>query len=817
MKRINNKFPQTKKKGTTTFFNSINKRKTIVLLLAFILSSMPILAQSIISGKVTDPDKQPISYANVVLKSIANHTTLTGTISDEEGNFEIETNKEDDFLLEVSFMGYKTEQITIQSNANLSLDIILSEDRDTLNEVVIEATKPMIEQKTDRLVFNLEQTVSGSTGTAIDALKVTPGISTQNEVLSIIGKSEVRVLINDRILQLSGEELYEYLKNISADDIEKIEVITTPPAKYEAEGDSGLINIVMKTAHENSWSNTIKGSYKQATYPSYNLGESFLYRKDKLEIAASINGTKGYIGQINDMDIFYEEDTWNNHLKMKRKLDNLSGRFNIDYAFSKNTSIGFVYNGTYGNNDFVNNDHTSIYTNNEEIAQITSEGYSDNNRKTHDTKIYFTQNLDTLGRKLSVSADYFKFDYLQDRSFYSTSNYPGIGNSDTRTSNDQNITNYSFNMDMEHPTSWAQIGYGGKLLFTKTKNLLDGEDFIDEDSSLLIQQDNFNYTENIQSLYFDASKNFNEKWTVKAGVRFENTKAKGLSEEEENNFKRNYTNFFPSSFINYSANENNVFNISYSRRINRPSFYALNPFRWYLNSVSYVEGNPLLQPKISENFEIKHVFKNKLITQLFVSIEKDGFGETPSVDPATNEQTSVYTNYYNSTSFGINQTFMYHPFRWWNSTTQASLSYLRSSFVNDFDLIDKPINGINFRFYTNNNFFLNTDKTIQLEATFMYSPKQPYVLFKMNSMSALNIGIKALFLDKKLETTLSIQDIYKGMKFSAITYTNSVQQVYANYNDSRSITLSMSYKFGNDKLKSKNKELKTNDIKERAQ
>lgn len=797
--------------------NTIKKvRKTTYLTVLLLGISSVLFSQTRLTGEVTDTLNEPLAYVNVILQTTSKDIA-TGTITDEAGKFNLDVEREGDYVLEFSSLGYKTEAIKLDSTNQKEFHIKLEEDNSMLDEVVIEARKPIIEEKIDRSVFNISSSASASSGTANDALKLTPGVNYRDEKLSIAGKNEVRVLINDKMLRLSGKELHAYLNSIPSENIEKIEVITTPPAKYEAEGDSGLINIVLKKSKNDSWSNTFRSNFIQGYYAKYGLGDSFLYHKNKLEIAASLDANKGYGKYINDIDLYFDEGPWFQKIDMKEKIDNISGRFSIDYTPTEKSSLGIIYSGTLKDNDMSNNDLTTILNNdNQKVGDITSAGNSDGDGYSHDLSAYYKQELDTLGRKLSVDIDYFKFQNSEDRAFTSIANSPGLEDAKMHTENDQYIDNISASIDMDHPTDWAQITYGGKLLFTNNENRLKSEDFLTNNPDLELQKDHFKYKENVQALYFDFTKTFGEKWTAKAGLRYEHTQTEGKSIAEENDFKRNYENFFPTAFINYKADNKNTLNLSYSRRINRPPFWALNSFKWYINSISYSTGNPFLRPMISNNFELKHSFKNKLISKVFVSTENKGFDQIPSVDSESNQQIYTFDNYYKSTSFGITETFMYNPFKWWNSTTQATVSYLTGQFDGGYEDITDPNHDFNIQIYTNHNFYLNQAKTLQAEATFTYMPKLETLMFSVKPFSTLDIGVKALFLDKKLEASLTIQDIYKGSFTRVNTHTNDVKQVYGNYNDGQNIKLSVNYRFGNDNLKSKNQESKNKEIKERT-
>lgn len=789
--------------------------KIVFLLLFSLFFKLEVNAQMYISGKVTDTSAVALAYVNLQIENPENQEIITWGTTDEEGFFDIKIKEKGDYILKINYLGYKEKQIPLMLQKDKELFIRLEENEEFLEEIVIKSTLPTIQQKTDRLVFNVDQTPSGSVGTANDALKNTPGVQIENEELKMIGKGEVKVLINDKIIRLSGEELYIYLNTIPADNIKNIEVISTPPSKYEAEGNSGLINIVLKKAKKDSWSNTLRTNYKQQSYASFGIGNAFLYHKDKLEISASLDATKGYRKRKNDLLLYFDKELWKEPLRFKDKLDNISGKFSLDYTLSEKSSIGISYNGALKDNDITDYSLTQIYDNNHElIGNLNSSGFSDNTVKSHNLGGYFEHKIDTLGRKFSLNLDYFNYQNIQDRNSITTANYSGHENTEIENANNQYIDNYSFSFDFEHPTDWAKFSYGTKLLFTKNRNRL--KELINENDNSNMQKDHFKYRENVQAAYVDITKEFNEKWTAKVGARLEYTDIKGISIDEENEFKKNYMKLFPTAFLNFNADKNNVFNLSYSRRINRPGFWALNPSRWYINSVSYTEGNPFLQPAFSDNIELKHIYKNKLISTLFVSTENQGFDQIPSVNQETNQQIYTVENFYDLISFGIRENFHFNPFPWWKTMTQTGVFYTDGRFKKDFEDLGTMNRGMNFQFYTNHSFSLNAKKTLQLETTFNYQSSFKTLMFEIDDYSYLDLGFKALLFKENLQVNLYFQDVYKGIRPKATTYTNDVKQVYGNYFDSRSVNLSLTYKFGNENLKTKSRENKNTEIQSRT-
>ena len=752
------------------------------------------------TGKVIDKQNQPISFANIVAKNKTNNSIITGVISDENGEFSIKTKKENIFL-EISFVGFTTKKLfPTQSNIGT---IILKEEGEQLQEVVITARKKLIQQKVDRLVFNVENTVAGTGGTAIDALKSTPSVNVDSEKLAIVGKGNVRVMINDRIIQLSGNELMAYLNTVPSDDIKNIEVITTPPSKYDAEGDSGLINIVLKKSKENSWNNQIRTSYTQATFPLFNVGNTFNYNKEKISLVASFNGTKGNSAQFNEFNIIYPSASTVTNLDMKNRESRISGRFGLDYDLTENTSVGVLYSGSYEDKGIVDegrtltNDGNGTFTDNKGNAELIN--------KNHSINAHYIQKLDTLGRKLSVDLDYFNFENANTRNFSSEQFITNPNFFEAENSTNQKIKNYSGRIDIQHPSKWGNFSYGAKTTFTETDsdvsfyNKTTGTPIFDP-----TQSNEFIYSENINALYADVSKPLGKKWQTKIGLRFENTRTKGISKTNNQTNINSYNKLFPSVFIGYNPSKENMFNLSYSRRIKRPSFELLNPFRFYINSISYQEGNPFLNPQISENLEFKHIFKGKLISKAFVSYIDDGYFNIIRAEDGAQQRIIVtYENFYKAYNFGLTETFLYNPTKWWNTTTQATLSKMNTRYKDGFDLNAELLSGWNFQLYNRNTFQLNEAKTIQAETTLVYASPQKLMYFSISEMVSLDLGLKFSLLDKKLNCTVAINDILRRKATDVNTKTNGVDLTYYNYFDTRSVKFSLNYSFGNKKIKVK--------------
>ncbi|UZO80695.1 TonB-dependent receptor [Aquimarina sp. ERC-38] len=772
--------------------------KTITtLLIAFIFSFS--FGQDF-TGKIVDPQNQPIAFANITAKDKTNNSLLTGVISNENGDFTIHI-KDKNIYLEISFIGFTTKKI--YPTQPIIGTIVLEEGGQELDEVVISKRKQLIQQKVDRLIFNVENTVAGTGGTALDALKTTPSVNVDTDKLAIVGKGDVRVMINDRMIQLAGSELNAYLSTIASDDIKNIEVITTPPSKYDAEGNSGLINIVLKKSKENSWNNQLRTSYTQATYPLLNFGNTYNYRKNKLSIHASLNATKGNMAQFNQFDIVFPSASTATNLDMKNKENLVSGRLGLDYDISNKASVGVLYTGSTEDKGIEDNGRTLI---NDGSGSFTiNRGKAKTLRNNHSINAHYIQKLDTLGKKIAVDVDYFNFDNSFDRSFSSEQFVTNTSFFEANNSTNQNIKNYSGKIDVTHPTKWANLSYGAKTTTTKTDsdvqffNTSTGTPVFDP-----TQSNAFIYSENINALYADMSKPLGKKWQTKIGLRFENTRTIGVSKTNNQTDKNSYNQLFPSLFIGYNPDSKNTFNFSYSKRIQRPSFERLNPFRFYINSISYQEGNPFLRPQISNNLELKHIYKGKLISKAFVSHVDDGyFNIIEAEDGAQQRIVVTFENFFTAFNYGLTETLLYNPTNRWSTTTQATLSKMDTQYKDGFNLDAELLSKWNFQIYNRNVFDLNEAKTVQAETTLVYASLQELMYFSISEMISLDLGLKFSLLDKKLNCTLAFNDILRRKATDVNTNTNGIDQTYYNYFDTRNIKISLNYSFGNKKIKIK--------------
>lgn len=788
--------------------------KRLALVILLLLTSINYAQQ--VQGKVVDRLGN-IAFADIILKENSGKI-IGGTNSNDDGIFTLKSPK-GNYEIVISFLGYKSwkKQISVKGNIDLGV-ITLQENSENLDEVVIKSKRRIIEQKVDRLVFNVEQNIVAEGGNGIDILNVAPRVQIQNGVLEILGKGPSRVLINGRLSPLEGEELTAFLEGLNANDIKTIEVITNPPAKHEASGRGGLIHIILKKPKQNSWNNTATVIHNQNKYNFGTLRNNFSYNKSKLSLVANINVTKGHYKHTEDLQIQYPQSFWDIVIESKDRNDNYSGRFQLDYQVSENTSLGIQYLGNGRKpGGFTTVTSTVFDANNQLNRWINNIGDNKINSKNNALNFHATTKLDSLGRSISLDVDYFHYNSKNNRDFI-TEVFNNSGNSMGVTSaalniSDQNIENYSTKIDVNYPIHNIQFAFGGKASFTTTKSdilffdTLLGNPVLDTSRS-----NNFEYQEDNFAGYVSANTNLNSKLELKLGLRLEHTNTKGISEQTNQEITNEFTKLFPTVYLSYKKNEQNTFSLSYGRRIDRPRFSDLNPFRYYINDNSFSEGNPFLQPSFTDSFEFSHSYKRNLNSSIFLNVTTDGFSVIFSSDPVAETQIVTRDNYITQYNYGISENYSFNPFSWWQSQNSANILGYYSKFQREIGAT--PRNGVQFQIASNNTFSLSEKSKLVVNSR--YSSAYSGGLYSLGEMYSVSLGYQHNF-KNNMKLSIFANDIFNTSALNNLTsVVDGVTQVFGQNDSNRNVRISLSYSFGNKKIKVKDRNFGNDDERRRS-
>ncbi len=779
-----------------------------ILFIPFLFFYNCLSAQNKLSGNISDK-QAPISDVAVLLYRGADSVMLKSTITDSVGRFGFEDVSIGRYFLKTYHARYRDTVINISSeflSGHLPLSINLAQKSEVeLKEVSVTYKKPLIERKGDRLVFNLENSIASVGGDALDALSKTPGVRVNNENISIVGKSSVRIMVNDRLLELSGGDLVNYLKTLSADDISAIEVITNPSAKYDAEGNSGIINLRLKKNSKEGWTIGFRASYIQATYPNAAGGATFDYKKNKLTLHSNLSGNEGATAPLSQLFVFYPQQSWYQTDQRKDYAKNMSGQAGIDYQLSKNSVAGISYSGSSGRPDMKEGINTPIY-NAGNILDSSLRTSAFTNRKTayQSVDAYYQCKLDTAGKKISVDANYSVFFDSRDKAYtsqtFDDANSPVAASyKQYKSDGTQQGDIFTLKADADIPMKNYALSFGGKMTVI---NNTSGYSFYNSVNGYYIpdttQSNNFFYTEQVQALYASIDKTI-EKWEIQAGLRGELTETKAYSPTLDFTSTSQYFKVFPTFNINFKNDDNNTFSLNYGRRIDRPSYWDLNPFKWYFNQYSTAQGNPYLQPSYNNNLELDYNYKDFLTVGVYYSLGTNLQDRILVVSNSSDTQTNIIRNFLTTNSYGLNFTYIFNKLKWLESNNQFQLFYTQS--VSDLPETIHILHGMSEYLSSSNSIMLNMQKTISGEVNFWYQFAGIDGVDKSSRFYNLDIGLKLKTLHKKMEISAAGGDIFRRSTGTYYTSVNGISQVAHNYFDSRVLRLTIKYKFGNDQLK----------------
>ncbi|OXA69269.1 hypothetical protein B0A67_19670 [Flavobacterium aquidurense] len=777
------------------------KLKYIIALLMLSCASMS--AQFRISGSVVTTKKEPVVFSEVIL--IEEDTqNKTNELTNDKGDFVLNA-KQGKYILEIRQGNELLFSKNLSITAALDLDTITIDSGVQLESVVVGGKKKLIERKVDRLVFNVENSINATGGDALEALRVTPGIKVQNDNITMIGKSTIMVMVDDKIIQLSQEDLANYLKSIPSDNIKSIEVITTPPAKYESEGRSGLVNIKLKKAKKDSWNALVGATYLQRFYSQGALMGNFNYNKNKLSITSTLNYMSGKRYNIQDDYTYSPTELWHTNSSYKSINDRTYGNIGIDYQVTSKWTIG---GQTLFNNSkplFTDTPFTGVYDNasGEMTSYLKSNGgVAALKVAINSLNIYNEYKIDSLGKKITLNLDYFNYQTEDNRTYngisvveapYSQQYFAGINR------NVQGITNLSGKLDFDYPTQWAVLSFGGKVSNSQSKNHISAfnSGLVDLPVvDLPLRQSEFDYLENIQAVYFSGSKKINDRWNSQFGLRVESTQTKIFAGGFSQSSDKDYIKFFPTAYLTYTANDNSTLSLSYSKRIERPQFRDLNPNTHFWNPFQSFKGNPFLQPAFIDNIEFIYSYK-KIESKLYFSYENNLISEITIADPVSNEILHTSENYIDTQRYGISENYVFDKLKWWTSNNAVDFSYAISK--SGLTVAQKVQNGFNSRLSTNNDFNLNTSKTVLFNVSYWYSFPGVEGIYTNKEMSSFSLAFQYLLWNKDLKISIRGTDIFKTEKIKRSSVVNGVYQEGKNYYDNQSFQLALSYKIGNKK------------------
>jgi hypothetical protein len=604
-------------------------RYVFTLLIFCVVTAFTTSAQtaSKVSGTLKDEQGKALPSASVSLLKAKDSVLIKAAVTDKQGRYEFIDIKEGKYLVSISSVGYKkafSQAIEVFA-ADVEVPAVTAiQNSKDLGNVTVTAQRPFVETKLDKTIVNVDASPTSAGSTALEVLEKSPGIMVDNDGnISLRGKQGVIVMMDGKQTYLSATDLANLLKNMPASALDQIEIMTNPSSKYDASGNSGIINIKTKKGKNNGFNGSIMIGATTSIYrlhdKTYFLPKSqnsfnFNYRRNSINFFGNYNpnyfknrGTLNFETRYldnNDNVTGYN----NNESRFQFEGNNHTLKLGLDWYANKNNVFGIVVNGfAFMGKPRPETEANLSDANRTLLEKLVSNTENDITFKNGSANLNWKHTFDSAGRELTADFDYIAYSNLSDM-VLTTDKYDAALQFQSRSSLrghlPSNIDIYTFKSDYSHPVKGGKIEAGVKISYVKNNNLVQYENFVGGKWEVDNNRSNhFIYDENINAAYINYNRQI-KKWTLQAGLRVENSIAHGNQVVTNQKFKRDSTNFFPTAYASYAANQKNTFTLSYGRRIARPNYQDLNPFIYFLDTLSYRQGNIYLRPQYTHNIEL---------------------------------------------------------------------------------------------------------------------------------------------------------------------------------------------------------------------
>lgn len=780
---------------------------------------------STISGTVKDENQQPLGGATVSLYRAKDTVLVKAAFTNNNGEYRFESIKAGTYIVGVTASGRKrsfSKSFEFSGTDIIVSSLVVNPEVKGLKEITVQAKKPLFEQKADRMIVNVEASPTNAGANALEVLEKSPGITVDKDGnISLKGKAGVQVFMDGKPAYLSGQDLVNYLRNLSGAQLEQIEIMTNPPAKYDAAGNSGIINIKTKKNKQLGYNVSLTAGYTQGIYARNNQNVNFNYRKNKVNLFGTLSrNERNTLQTLNIQRKFLEQNTkeikslFDQTGRMKNWNASNNLKLGGDYNISKKTTIGAVVNGFYNPGVFRNNSDISIFTPTKDLIGKTYSGSKATNLfQSYSSNINFRHVIDTTGKEITADLDYLHYDIGNTQNlsnyYYNAAGIPSR-KADTILGNLPQLINiYSGKVDYLHPLKkGAKFEAGVKASYVKT----DANAIYDTVNNNVSFRDfgrsnHFIYEERISAAYVNYSKPFSKKLSAQLGLRLENTDAKGNSKGKEyrsgqwtpfdTTFKFSYTQLFPTAYVSYAASEKNSWTINYGRRIRRPDYESLNPFVEFLDIYTFEQGNPNLRPQFSHNVEVSHTFKGFITTTINYTKTNNIIQQILEQNELTNQTFVKQANIANQRQYG------------------ASISAFKQ--VKNFSgNIYANVYNNQFKGIVNNTFVTIDATTLVLNASASYKFKKglsvevngfmrtPGIegVFNIGALGALNFGASMPVLKNKGTIRLNVRDVLWTQRVKGYSRFGAIDAAFQQSPDSRVVGLSFTYRLSKGKVNS---------------
>lgn len=790
--------------------------KKIYLLTVFIGALLAAKAQQSakITGNIQTTENKALEAVTISLLRSKDSALVKMEITDKNGAFEFVNISSGNYLLLADAIGFEKQyKSVVVATVDVHADIQLNASAQVLSGVSVTARRPPVENKIDKTVVNVDASPTNTGLSAMEVLEKSPGVTVNNDgAISLKGKQGVRIFIDGKPAYLSGQDLTNFLKNMSSAQLDQIEIMSQPSAKYDASGNTGIINIKTKKNANNGFNGNFSTSAIFAKYFKNTNNINVNWRKGKTNYYANYGFSywEGFNDISIDRSLRANRNTTFNRYSEQSTFGRFSGyphnfKIGADYYAGKKTTLGVAVNGLFDSRKFKSTGRANIYDSLKQFVQ-----YNDAVSETNDpwnnvgVNLNLQQKIGEKGQEISVDADYILY-----RTKGKQYSYNYLYNPDNSLSEDPfllngylpaNIDIYSLKSDYKLPLKKnATFEAGIKLSYVKTDNdaqytIYDGSNdkWINDET----RSNHFIYKENINAAYVNLQKQI-KKFGIQLGLRAEQTIAEGTQLSKNIGFKRNYTKLFPTAYFSYQLNDNNTLGLSYGRRIERPGYQDLNPFQYQLDRYTYREGNPNLQPQFSHNIEASYNYKGALNVSVNYTTVSDIINDVliTKQQPGDSNYTTFQTkqNIASNKNIGLAVSYSTKLAKWWTISVSANVFNNHYKGTIDGEQIDLGLTS--YQTNLSNQFTFNKGWTAELSGFYLAKNLESSAILSL-PMGMFSVGGGKKILKDKGSIRVNIRDPFYLMSFRGSTDLNRGYTQIHSYWDNRRAIITFTYRFG---------------------
>jgi len=790
-------------------------RKLFTFLFGAIIISSAVSAQKI-SGIIKDQQGKALDKVTVSLLRTKDSVAVKFGATDKTGSYSFVGVSAGSYFVKatsVSHTPLNSSQFEVLDGTDITVpELTMARAEKTLEGVSVSSKKPMVEVKADKMILNVEGTINSTGSDALELLRKSPGVLVdKDDNVTLAGKNGVKIYVDGKEIPLSGTDMASYLKSLQSAQIESIELITNPSAKYEAAGNAGIINIKLKKNKAFGTNGSANAGYNIGTYPKYNGGLSLNNRNKNINIFGNYN--------YNNFSLYREvlDTIFDQKSLMTFRNESHSFKGGIDYYATAKSTFGVLINGTLTDNEFASDSKTPIIY---KPTNVTDRVLVANNRNEMERdNLNFNLNYrfaDTLGRELNFDADYglFRIDgnQLQPNYYYDSTGQTLLSQAIYRFISPTDIDIYTLKGDYEQNFKKGRLGVGFKTSVINTDNNFgryNVQQLKPEIKELDIDRSNqFNYSENINAAYVNYNKQY-KGVMVQFGLRVENTHSTGdsyglnddgtVDKSSKESFERDYTDFFPSAALSFNKNPMSQWGVSYSRRIDRPAYQDLNPFEFKLDEYTYMKGNTELRPQYTNIISVSHTYKYKLTTKLSYSHVTDMF--TQLVDTA--EESKAYMTKKNLADQDVVSLNVSYPYMYKSYSAFVNFNGNYSHYKADFGGGDRVVNldVVAFNIYMQHALKIGK-KGWSAEVSGWYnSPSVWAGTFESESLWSMDAGVQKSIFKGQGNLKVAVTDVFHSIKWKGESNFSGQKLIASGYGDSRQLRTSFTWKFGSNQVK----------------